>query len=105
MSDPTIRIPSCRGDGRCPECGEPGVFSAICGCRPCIVKSCVADHLRALLTEALRRDEARAAIAIIGAGDRAMLDRAEKAEALLREVMGEFPGAHNLVAKIREVLG
>lgn len=67
MSDdpkPTIRIASCRSDGRCPECArdwtERGVLSRLplppCGCHCC--PDCGLGHTRGLLTEALRqRDE------------------------------------------------
>lgn len=66
--EPTIRLPTCRPDGRCPECGDPGwivhhsqtkgflpVWQMPCGCALCINWSCMATHSRALLTEALRQ--------------------------------------------------
>lgn len=67
MSDdpkPTIRIASCRSDGRCPECGlstpgSGGLLPALCGCRVC-GSGCWSMHERRLLTEALRLlEEAR----------------------------------------------
>ena len=62
MSDPTIRIPSCRQDGRCPECGKAlcnwDDKTCPCGCLCCWY--CVNGHLLRLLTEALRLlEEAR----------------------------------------------
>lgn len=67
MSDPTIRIPSCRQDGRCPECAYDWTWvlpqtlphaRPICGCLCC--PSHEIGHVRDLLTEALRLlEEAR----------------------------------------------
>ena len=60
MSDPTIRLSSCRGDGRCPECGEGSAFPfrLLCGCSPCLSSACSLNHTRALLTEAINRLQA-----------------------------------------------
>ena len=62
MSDPTIRIPSCRQDGRCPECGKAlcnwDDKTCPCGCLCCWY--CVNGHLLRLLTEALRQRDLQA---------------------------------------------
>ena len=57
MSEPTIRISTCRGGGRCPECGEESAFPfrLLCGCSPCLSSACSLNHTRALLTEAIRQ--------------------------------------------------
>ena len=67
MSDPTIKLPSCRQDGRCPVCeaagwitnsptkGRVSVWRGIpCGCTICSGYACVTEHTRDLLTEALK---------------------------------------------------
>lgn len=58
MSDPTIRLSSCRGTG-CPECGRDvpysgGLLPTLCECRVCS-SGCFSQHERRLLTEALNR--------------------------------------------------
>lgn len=68
MSDPTIRLSTCRQDGRCPVCeaagwitnsptkGRVSVWRGIpCGCTICSGYACVTEHTRDLLTEALRQ--------------------------------------------------
>ena len=59
--EPTIRLSTCRPDGRCPECGrawdERGVLSMLpvppCGCHSCPEHE--REHILGLLTESLRQ--------------------------------------------------
>lgn len=59
MSDPTIQIPSCRGDERCPVCHHLAIDDLrrlACGC--CTHAYCAGQHQALLLTEAIQQRDA-----------------------------------------------
>ena len=115
MSDPkepTVRLSSCRGGGRCPECGEGSAFPfrLLCGCSPCLSSACSLNHTRALLTEALRQLHMQELCAFDANGhaDAAIKDmealREERDAAIRENVAADQRGWERAISAVRFAL-